>query len=192
MSITCRSTWCRHTAWWACEPNTSWCMGTSPPYSLQRRKVQFEITPAARMKHTECWGSSSGGLQRSPLIWYSLGGKVPPGSTVVSRKEKTQWYWKHITPETYYNDSQTDRCHATCPDLKWDLRGALPACGVWATAVSAVEQKPHEGSVSQHKKQTQGNSTIIKQDDLCVLFGSGTVETAEKQDYWKTAHSFNL
>lgn len=42
------------------------------------------------------------------------------------------------------------------------------------------------------QKQTHSDSTIIKQDDLCVLFGSGTVETAEEQDHWKAAHSFNL
>lgn len=88
----------------------------------------------------------------------------------------------------------TDRCNRTRLDLKCGLWGeeALPAFGVWARAASAVEQKPHEGSVSQHRKQTHSVSTIIKQDDLCVLFGSGTVETAEEQDHWKAAHSFNL
>lgn len=71
-------------------------------------------------------------------------------------------------------------------------RRTLPACWVWATAVSAVEQKPHEGSFSQHENKHASDSAIIEQDDLCVLFGSGTVESAEEQDHWKAAHSFDL
>lgn len=58
--------------------------------------------------------------------------------------------------------------------------------------MSTVEQKPHEGSFSQHENKHAGDSTIIEQDDLCVPFGSGTVESAEEQDHWKAAHSFNL
>lgn len=37
------------------------------------------------------------------------------------------------------------------------LEGSLPGCGSWATAASAVEQKPHEGSVfCGIKTNTQG------------------------------------
>lgn len=41
--ITCRSTEHQYIAWWACEPSTSWCKDTSPPYSLQRQNIQIEI-----------------------------------------------------------------------------------------------------------------------------------------------------
>lgn len=36
------------------------------------------------------------------------------------------------------------------------LDGGLPGCGSWVTAASAVEQKPHEGSVLRHKNKHAG------------------------------------
>lgn len=48
--ITCRSTWHQHTAWWACERNTSWCRGTSPPYSLHRQETGEKISRCERTR----------------------------------------------------------------------------------------------------------------------------------------------
>lgn len=132
-----------------------------------------------------------------PQSCHSLAGKIPAGAGVVTgktpentiRRRKTS----HQRASAVTHRQRDVMQHYSSWSEVWLMkRRALPACWSWATAVSAVEQKPHEGSVSQHKKQTHSDSTIIKQDDLCVLFGSGTVETAEEQDHWKAAHSFNL
>lgn len=119
-----------------------------------------------------------------------------PGCFLETKKENTIRLGKHQWPVAMTHTDWQMSCNITRPDLKvWLMRRrALPVgwSWVWATAASAVEQKPHEGSVSQHKNKHHSDSTVIKQDDLCVLFGSVTVETAEEQDHWKAAHSFNL
>lgn len=66
-------------------------------------------------------------------------------------------------------------------------RRTLPACWVWATAVSTVEQKPHEGSFSQHENKHAKRLNYNWTGWLVC-----TVESAEEQDHWKAAHSFNL
>lgn len=39
VQITCTNKGPRCISWWACEPSTSWCKDTSPPYSLRRQDM---------------------------------------------------------------------------------------------------------------------------------------------------------
>lgn len=140
--ITCRNTCHQHTAWWACELNTSLCRGTSPPYSLQRQEMKIGQCDRTR-------------LTRSCRTRDSLWGKVAAGATALTGKERTEWDREHIKPATremgvmQHNESRFG---------VW-LWGGLPGCGSCSAAVSAVEQKPHEGSVSQHKNKHAGTQT---------------------------------
>lgn len=90
---------------------------------------------------------------REMFCWDSLGGKMAAGATVLSGKRKdtneTEGRMEAAMREMEGVRRNVSRCGV------W-LWGVLPDCGSWATAASAVEQKPHEGSVSQHKNKHAG------------------------------------
>lgn len=135
-----------------------------------------------------------------PLSWPENNGvKGQPGSVT---------HWLAASPLGSACSLETRGHNQKWGNKKWEVTcqttvilwegETLPACWSWATAASAVEQKPHEGSVSQCKKKKKIEKekhtvTRLQWNKMICVFclAGGTVETAEEQHRWKAAHSFN-
>ncbi len=167
LHITCRDRDHQYISWWAGERSTSWCKDTSPPYSLQREKIHDKLNLRQSRGQDEAYktlceqftrppeGQFRGHLQSAVTHWLArclqvLGYSLKTKKEITIRFKNTSW--RRPIAMTH---RQTDVMqHNLSWSKAWLMRRrALPGSGAWATAASAVEQKPHEGSVSQHKNK---------------------------------------
>lgn len=134
--FTCRSTWHQRTAWWACEPNTSWCRCTSPPYSLRRQRRRWVAVKGRGSQ--DVLGSGT----HSEVGWLQVPGcSLKPKGDDETRNASNQRHEKWRS------------CALTCPGLEgdpvrkltrlWFLGYSCECCGTettWGECFAAWKQ----------------------------------------------------
>lgn len=93
------------------------------------------------------WPENNGVKGRSGSVTHWLAESLQgPACSLENREHNEKWEGKK---------NREASCQTTV--TLWGGE-RLPACWSWATAASAVEQKPHEGSVSRCKKKNKKNT----------------------------------